>query len=208
MAWGAIKKIVELGGIPLTISGPDGYIYDKDGIVTEEKINYLLEMRASRRDRVQDYAEKFGVPFFPGKRPWEVNTDVAMPCATQNEVDLEDAKRIVANGTKYYIEVANMPTTSAALEYLTAQKQVIVAPSKAVNAGGVCVSGLEMSQNSQRLSWSAEEVDSRLKTAMKNIYQNSVDAAARYGLGYNLVAGANIAGFEKVADAMMTQGVY
>ena len=208
VAWGAISKIVELGGIPLTISGPDGYVYDKDGIVTKEKIDYLLEMRASRRDRVQDYADKFGAQFVPGKRPWEVKVDVAMPCATQNEVDLEDAKNIVANGTKYYIEVANMPTTSAALDYLTSQKDVIGAPSKAVNAGGVCVSGLEMSQNSQRLSWTAEEVDSRLKTAMKNIYQNSVDAAARYGLGYNLVAGANIAGFEKVADAMMTQGVY
>ena len=131
-----------------------------------------------------------------------------MPCATQNEVDLEDAKNIVANGTRYYIEVANMPSTSSALEYLSARENIIVAPSKAVNAGGVCVSGLEMSQNSQRLSWTAEEVDTRLKAAMKDIYNNSVDAAKRYGLGYNLVAGANIAGFEKVADAMMTQGVY
>lgn len=208
VAWGAISKIVELGGIPLTISGPDGYIYDKDGIVTKEKIDYLLEMRASRRDRVQDYADKFGVPFYPGKRPWEVKADVAMPCATQNEVDLEDAKNIAANGTRYYIEVANMPSTSSALEYLSARENIIVAPSKAVNAGGVCVSGLEMSQNSQRLSWTAEEVDTRLKTAMKDIYTNSVDAAKRYGLGYNLVAGANIAGFEKVADAMMTQGIY
>lgn len=208
VAWGAISKIVELGGIPLTISGPDGYIYDKDGIVTKEKIDYLLEMRAPRRDRVQDYADKFGVPFYPGKRPWEVKADVAMPCATQNEVDLEDAKNIAANGTRYYIEVANMPSTSSALEYLSARENIIVAPSKAVNAGGVCVSGLEMSQNSQRLSWTAEEVDTRLKTAMKDIYTNSVDAAKRYGLGYNLVAGANIAGFEKVADAMMTQGIY
>ena len=113
---------MELGGIPLTISGPDGYIYDKDGIVTKEKIDYLLEMRASRRDRVQDYADKFGVPFYPGKRPWEVKADVAMPCATQNEVDLEDAKNIAANGTRYYIEVANMPSTSSALEYLSAGK--------------------------------------------------------------------------------------
>ena len=208
VAWGAIKKIAELGGIPLTISGPDGYVYDKDGIITQEKIDYLLEMRASRNDRATDYADKFGAQFFPGRRPWEVKADVAMPCATQNEVDLEDAKNIAANGTKYYIEVANMPTTSEALDYLTSRKTIIVAPSKAVNAGGVCVSGLEMSQNSQRLSWSAEEVDSRLKAAMKNIYKNSVDAAERYGLGYNLVAGANIAGFEKVADAMMTQGVY
>ncbi len=207
VAWGAIKKIAELGGIPLTLSGPDGYVYDKDGIVTEEKINYLLEMRASGRDRAQDYADKFGAEFFPGQKPWGVKVDIALPCATQNEITLEEAKKIVANGTKYYIEVANMPTTAEATEYLLANK-VIVAPSKAVNAGGVCVSGLEMSQNSQRLAWTAEKVDEMLKSAMKNIYDISVDAAERYGLGYDLIAGANIAGFEKVAEAMLAQGVY
>ena len=208
VAWGAIKKLTELGGKALTISGPDGYVYDKDGISTPEKINYLLEMRASGKDRVEIYAEKFGAEFHKGKKPWCVKGDVVLPCATQNEVDIEDAKAIAANGTKYYIEVSNMPTTEDALNYLMAQKDMIVAPSKAVNAGGVCVSGLEMSQNSQRLSWTAEEVDSRLHNAMKNIYRNSVAAAEKYGLGYNLVAGANIAGFEKVAEAMMEQGIY
>lgn len=207
VAWGAIKKIAELGGIPLTLSGPDGYVYDKDGIVTEEKINYLLEMRASGRDKAKDYADKFGAEFFPGQKPWGVKVDVALPCATQNEVTLEEAKKIVANGTKYYIEVANMPTTAEAVEYFL-ESGVIVAPSKAVNAGGVCVSGLEMSQNSQRLAWTAEKVDEMLKNAMKNIYDISVAAAARYGLGYDLIAGANIAGFEKVAEAMIAQGVY
>ena len=207
VAWGAIKKIAELGGIPLTLSGPDGYVYDKDGIVTEEKINYLLEMRASGRDKAKDYADKFGAEFFPGQKPWGVKVDVALPCATQNEVTLEEAKKIVANGTKYYIEVANMPTTAEAVEYFI-ENGVIVAPSKAVNAGGVCVSGLEMSQNSQRLAWTAEKVDEMLKNAMKNIYDISVAAAARYGMGYDLIAGANIAGFEKVAEAMLSQGVY
>ena len=207
VAWGAIKKIAELGGIPLTLSGPDGYVYDKDGIVTEEKINYLLEMRASGRDKAKDYADKFGAEFFPGQKPWGVKVDVALPCATQNEVTLEEAKKIVANGTKYYIEVANMPTTAEAVEYFL-ENGVIVAPSKAVNAGGVCVSGLEMSQNSQRLAWTAEKVDEMLKNAMKNIYDISVAAAERYGMGYDLIAGANIAGFEKVADAMLSQGVY
>jgi glutamate dehydrogenase (NADP+) len=207
VAWGAIKKIAELGGIPLTLSGPDGYVYDKDGIVTEEKINYLLEMRASGRDKAKDYADKFGAEFFPGQKPWGVKVDVALPCATQNEVTLEEAKKIVANGTKYYIEVANMPTTAEAVEYFL-ENGVIVAPSKAVNAGGVCVSGLEMSQNSQRLAWTAEKVDEMLKSSMKNIYDISVAAAARYGMGYDLIAGANIAGFEKVAEAMLSQGVY
>ena len=207
VAWGAIKKIAALGGIPLTLSGPDGYVYDKDGIVTEEKINYLLEMRASGRDKAKDYADKFGAEFFPGQKPWGVKVDVALPCATQNEVTLEEAKKIVANGTKYYIEVANMPTTAEAVEYFL-ENGVTVAPSKAVNAGGVCVSGLEMSQNSQRLAWTAEKVDEMLKSSMKNIYDISVSAAERYGMGYDLIAGANIAGFEKVAEAMISQGVY
>lgn len=208
VAWGACKKIAELGGIPVTISGPDGYVYDKDGIITEEKISYLLEMRASGRDRCQDYADKFGVPFFAGQKPWSVKVDVAMPCATQNEIGITEAKQIIANGTKYYIEVANMPTTEEALNLFMETAGIIVAPSKAVNAGGVCVSGLEMSQNSQRLSWSAEEVDAKLHNAMIAIHANSVKAAEKYGLGYNLVAGANIAGFEKVAEAMMEQGIY
>ena len=208
VAWGAAKKIAELGGKAVTLSGPDGYIYDPDGITTEEKFNYMLEMRASGRDKVQDYADKFGCQFFPGEKPWGQKVDVIMPCATQNDVNMEQAQKIVANGIKYYIEVANMPTTNDALVYLMSQKNMIVAPSKAVNAGGVAVSGLEMSQNSGRLAWSAEEVDAKLKSIMKNIHDSSVAAAEEFGLGYNLVAGANIAGFKKVADAMLAQGIF
>jgi len=205
VAWGTCLKVTELGGKVVTISGPDGYIYDEDGINTPEKINYLLEMRASCRDKVQDYADKFGVPFFPGKKPWEVKVDIAMPCATQNEVKLEDAKNIVANGTKYYVEVSNMPTTLDAVEYFQ-KNGVIVAPSKAVNAGGVAVSGLEMSQNAMHYSWTAEEVDAKLQQIMKGIYEESYKAAKEYGMEGDLIAGANIAGFLKVADAMMAQG--
>ena len=206
VAWGTVKKVTELGGKVVTISGPDGYIYDKDGICTEEKINYMLEMRASCRNRVQDYADKFGVEFYPGQKPWGVKADILMPCATQNEVGMKEAEQIVANGIKYYVEVSNMPTTNEAIAYLKANG-VIVAPSKAVNAGGVAVSGLEMSQNSMRYSWTAEEVDEKLKGIMKNIFNNSIKAANQYGLGDDLVAGANIAGFIKVADAMLAQGV-
>ena len=206
VAWGTIKKINELGGKVVTISGPDGYVYDEDGINTEEKVNYLLEMRESCRNRAQDYADKFGVPFFAGKRPWEVKADIYMPCATQNEVEIDDAKNIVANGTKYYVEVSNMPTTLEAVEYLRANN-VIVAPSKAVNAGGVAVSGLEMSQNSMRYNWTAEEVDAKLKDIMKNIFNSSIEAANKYGKGDDLIAGANIAGFLKVAEGMLWQGV-
>ena len=205
VAWGTVKKVNELGGKVVTISGPDGYIYDKDGISTEEKVNYLLEMRASCRNRVEDYADKFGVPFFKGEKPWGVKVDVVMPCATQNEVDVEDAKKIIANGVKYYVEVSNMPTTNEAVALLQSSG-VAVAPSKAVNAGGVSVSGLEMSQNSMRYSWTAEEVDEKLKMIMKNIFDASVNAAKTYGMEGNLVAGANIAGFIKVADAMLAQG--
>jgi len=206
VAWGTVKKINELGGKVLTISGPDGYIYDADGVNTEEKINFMLEMRASGRDKVQDYADKFGVPFYAGKRPWEVKADIIMPCAIQNEVGLEDAKNIVANGVKYYVEVANMPTTVDAMNYLK-ENNMIIAPSKAVNAGGVSVSGLEMSQNAMHYSWTAEEVDEKLHQIMKNIFKASVDAAKKYGVEGDLVAGANIAGFIKVAEAMIAQGV-
>jgi len=165
----------------------------------------MLEMRASGRDKVQDYADKFGVAFFAGKRPWEQKVDIVMPCATQNEVGIEDAKNIVANGVKYYVEVANMPTTLEAVEYLKANKTVI-APSKAVNAGGVAVSGLEMSQNSMRYSWTAEEVDAKLHQIMTDIFNNSYAAAKKYGMEGDLIAGANLAGFEKVLDAMIAQG--
>lgn len=206
VAWGTVKKITELGGKVVTISGPDGYIYDKDGVSTEEKINFMLEMRSSGRDKVKDYADKFGVEYFEGQKPWGVKADVLMPCATQNEVGMAEAEKIVANGVKYYIEVSNMPTTNEAVAYLKANG-VVVAPSKAVNAGGVAVSGLEMSQNSMRYSWSAEEVDEKLRGIMKGIYRNSCEAAKKYGMEGDLVAGANIAGFEKVANAMIAEGI-
>ena len=206
VAWGTVKKATELGGKVVTISGPDGYVYDEDGINTEEKINFMLEMRASGHDKVKDYADKFGVPYFEGQKPWGVKVDIVMPCATQNEVGMVEAEKIVACGAKYYIEVSNMPTTNEAVAYLKANG-VIVAPSKAVNAGGVAVSGLEMSQNSMRYSWSAEEVDAKLKDIMKNIYEASVSAAKEYGMEGDLVAGANIAGFLKVAEAMLAQGI-
>ena len=205
VAWGAVLKINQLGGKVLTISGPDGYVYDEDGI-TEDKAAYMLEMRSSGRDKVQDYADKFGAKFFAGEKPWGVKVDVCLPCATQNEVRIEDAKKMVANGLKYYVEVANMPTTAEAVEYLK-ENGVVIAPSKAVNAGGVAVSALEMSQNSLRMSWSAEEVDEKLHGIMVNIYKNLSDAAKEYGMEGNLIAGANIAGFQKVADAMMAQGI-
>ncbi len=205
VAWGTVKKVNELGGKVVTISGPDGYIYDPDGISTDEKVDFMLEMRASCRNRVEDYADKFGVQFFKGQKPWGVKADILMPCATQNEVGIEEAKAIVANGVKYYVEVSNMPTTNEAIAYLK-ENGVIIAPSKAVNAGGVAVSGLEMSQNSMRYSWSSEEVDAKLHDIMANIFKSSLKAANDYGLGDDLVAGANIAGFLKVAEAMLAQG--
>ena len=208
VTWGICRKAAEMGAKVVTLSGPDGYIYDPDGVTTQEKIDYLVEMRASGRNRVQDYAEKFGVEFFPGEKPWGVKVDICMPSAMENDVHLEHAKKIVDSGVKYYIEVANMPTTNDALKFLLDQPSVIVAPSKAVNAGGVATSALEMAQNSERLVWSEEEVDRRLRGIMDTIYRMSVDAAEEYGLGYNLVAGANIAGFLRVADAMMAQGVF
>ena len=205
VAWGTVKKVTELGGKVVTISGPDGYVYDADGVCTEEKIEFMLQMRSSGRDKVKDYADKFGVPYFEGQKPWGVKADILMPCATQNEVGMAEAEQIVANGVKYYVEVSNMPTTNEAMAYLKANG-VIVAPSKAVNAGGVAVSGLEMSQNSMRYSWTAEEVDAKLKQIMYNIYWNSYKAAEKYGMKGDLVAGANLAGFEKVAEAMLAQG--
>ncbi len=206
VAWGAVKKIAELGGKAVAISGPDGYIYDEEGITTPEKIDYMLTMRASGRDKVQDYADKFGVPFFAKQKPWGVKADICMPCATQNEVGMAEAEQILANGTKYYVEVANMPTSNEAVKFLQ-DSGVIVAPSKAVNAGGVAVSALEMAQNSQRLAWSAEEVDAKLKNIMINIHDSAAKTAEEYGYGYDLVKGANIAGFKKVAEAMMAQGI-
>lgn len=205
VSWGTAKKVSELGGKVVTISGPDGYVYDPDG-VSGEKIEYMLEMRASGRDKVQDYADKFGVKFYPDEKPWGVKVDIVIPCATQNEILLDDAKTIVANGVKFVCEGSNMPSTNEAIDYML-QNGVYLGPSKAANAGGVSVSGLEMTQNSMRLAWSYEEVDEKLKTIMLNIYKNSSEAAEKYGHKDNLVVGANIAGFIKVAEAMKAQGV-
>ena len=208
VGWGIMKKAAELGAKVTYFAGPDGYIHDPDG-VTGDKLEFILEMRAKDPMHCKPYADKYGVEFVPGEKCWGVtDVDVYMPAATQNDVRMESAEKIVASGVKYYIVVANMPTTNDALELLRAQKHMIVAPSKAVNAGGVAVSGLEMSQNSERLVWTAEEVDEKLKGIMKVIHQMSVDAAEEYGLGYDLVAGANIAGFKKVATAMMEQGCF
>lgn len=206
VSWGVCLKVSELGGKVVTLSGPDGYIYDPEGVVGE-KIDYLLEMRSSGRDKVQDYADKFGCKFFKGEKPWGVKADIIMPSATQNDIHLEHAKQIVANGIKMVCEVANMPCTNEAVEYFQ-KNGVVVGPAKAANAGGVATSALEMSQNSERLSWTAEEVDAKLHQIMINIYNNCKNASEAYGFGYNLVAGANVAGFVKVADAMHAQGNY
>ena len=209
VGWGIMKKIDELGGKVTYFAGPDGYIHDPDGVCGEEKLNFILEMRAKDPMHCKPYADKFGVEFVEGQKCWGVkDVDVYMPAATQNDVNMEWAKKIAESGVPYYIEVGNMPTTNDALAFLMEQKHLTVAPSKAVNACGVSVSELEMAQNAQRIYWTAEEVDAKMEAIMKNIYDASVEAAERYGLGYNLVAGANIAGFQKVADAMMAQGIF
>ncbi len=206
VAWGAAQKIVELGGKVITISGPDGYILDEEGI-SGEKIEYLLELRASNNDRVCDYADVYpNAIFIPGKRPWEVKVDVAIPCATQNELDATDAKTLVANGCFCVTEAANMPCTPEAVEVFQNAK-ILFAPGKAANAGGVATSGLEMTQNSMRLGWSRTEVDARLHEIMKNIHE-ACHTNGKQADGYvNYVKGANIAGFLKVANAMCDQGI-
>ncbi|MDE5572255.1 MAG: NADP-specific glutamate dehydrogenase [Muribaculaceae bacterium] len=206
VAWGAALKATELGGKVVTISGPDGYIYDPDG-VSGEKIDYMLELRASGNDVVAPYAEKYpNAKFFPGRKPWEQKVDIALPCATQNELNGDDAKALVANGVQLVAEVSNMGCTPEAIDTIIAA-HITYAPGKAVNAGGVATSGLEMTQNAEHLQWSAEEVDRMLHQIMKDIHTQCV----KYGEepdGYvNYMKGANIAGFMKVATAMMEQGV-
>ena len=206
VAWGAAQKVTELGGKVLTISGPDGYIYDPDGI-SGEKIEYMLELRASNQDIVKPYSYEFpGAQFIQGKHPWEVKCDVAMPCATQNELNKEDAEMLVKNGVICVAEGANMPSTPEAVEVFQSNK-VLFGPGKAVNAGGVATSGLEMSQNSMKLNWVAEEVDSRLHQIMKSIHEACVLNGTEEDGYVNYVKGANVAGFLKVANAMMDQGV-
>ena len=207
VAWGVCKKVRDLGGKVVTLSGPEGYVYDPDGVNTQEKIDFMIEMRANTSGKIQDYADRFGVEFFPGKKPWERKVDIIMPCATQNEIHPADAEMIIKNEVKYLVEGANMPTTNEAVALLQSAG-VVIGPGKAANAGGVATSALEMSQNSMRISWTAEEVDSKLRGIMKNIYNSCVRASSRYGFGYDLIAGANIAGFTKVADAMIAQGKF
>ena len=203
VAWGAISKINELGGKVVTISGPDGYIYDAAGI-SGAKVDYLLELRATNNDIVEPYAEEFRAEFHAGKKPWEQKVDIAIPCATQNEVDLLDANMLVANGCFLLAEASNMGCTADAAEFL--MEKINYAPGKAVNAGGVAVSGLEMTQNSQRLNWTREEVDARLHLIMREIHDTCV-RYGREGNKINYIKGANVGGFVKVADAMLAQGV-
>ncbi|MCQ2113780.1 MAG: NADP-specific glutamate dehydrogenase [Bacteroidaceae bacterium] len=206
VAWGAATKATQLGAKVITISGPDGYILDEAGL-NEEKIAYMLELRSSGNDICAPYAEKFpGSKFFAGKKPWEVKCDIALPCATQNELNGDDAKKLIANGVTCVGEISNMGCTPEAIDAFIDAK-LLFAPGKAVNAGGVATSGLEMSQNAGHISWTAEEVDNRLHGIMEGIH----NACVKYGTqpdGYvNYVKGANIAGFMKVANAMLAQGI-
>ncbi|WP_301963821.1 NADP-specific glutamate dehydrogenase [uncultured Muribaculum sp.] len=206
VAWGAALKATELGAKVVTISGPDGYVYDPDGI-SGDKIEYMLELRASGNDVVEPYVEKYpNATFFPGRKPWEQKVDIALPCATQNELNGDDAKQLVDNNVELVAEVSNMGCTPEAIDHFI-ETRTIYAPGKAVNAGGVATSGLEMSQNAMHLTWSAEEVDQKLHGIMDDIHEQCV----KYGTqpdGYiNYMKGANIAGFMKVANAMMGQGI-
>jgi glutamate dehydrogenase (NADP+) len=206
VAWGAALKVSQLGGKVVTISGPDGYIYDETGI-SGEKIDYMLELRASNNDVVKPYVTEFPeAKFFEGKRPWEVKVDVALPCATQNELNEADAKLLVANGCFCVGEGANMPCTPEAIEVFQ-HNNVLYSPGKASNAGGVATSGLEMSQNSMKYNWSADEVDQKLHSIMKNIHEQCVKYGTEENGYVNYMKGANIAGFVKVANAMLDQGI-
>lgn len=207
VAWGVCVKARELGSKVISISGRDGYIHDPEGINTDDKIDFLLRIRSSNDVKLEDYAKKFNVKFYPKEKPWALKGDIAFPSATENEIDIDEAKLLQKNGVKYVIEGANFPTTPKAMEYFK-KNGVILGPAIAANAGGVAVSELEMTQNSSRLIWSKEKVDSKLKEIMVSIHRKSKEASERYGLGYDLVAGANIAGFEKVAEAMIAQGTY
>ena len=204
VAWGVVKKLTELGAKVVTLSGPDGFVLDSEG-VCGEKIDYMLKMRASGRDRVEDYADKFNVKFYHDKRPWGVTCDLAFPCACENEMFEEDAKELLKNGAICVTECANMPLTPGASDVLH-KSGILYSPGKASNAGGVACSGFEMAQNSARLKWTREEVDLRLHQVMKEIHRNCLEAAERYGQPGNYSFGANIAGFVKVANAMLDQG--
>src|SRR5512133_345966 len=200
-----VEKLIECGAKPITISDSSGFIYDKNGI-TEEKLAFIQSIKNVRRGRISEYAKKFrGSKYVAGQRPWGIKCDCAFPCATENEITAEDAKKLTNNGCYLVSEAANMPSVPAAVD-LFMEKKILFGPGKAANAGGVATSGLEMSQNSMRLPWPREEVDSRLRHIMSTIFKNSWDTAEAYGQSGNLVVGANIAGFVKVADAMLDQG--
>jgi len=208
----AMEKIIEHGGIPLTASDSSGFIYDKDGIDTE-KLEFIIDLKNNRRGRIKEYAETFpSAVFTPTDKKaetnpiWDINADLAFPCATQNEINAQDAQNLVKNGIKLLAEGANMPTTPEAIEVLV-ENHIKYAPGKASNAGGVATSGLEMVQNYGGIYWSSEEVDTKLKSIMKNIHDNCLKTAAKYGRPGDYMAGANIAGFIKVADAMIAEGV-
>ncbi len=206
VAWGAASKVEELGGKVVTLSGPDGFIHDPEGI-TGDKIDYMLELRASNQDIVAPYAEEFpSATFYPGKRPWEIKVDVALPCATQNELHEEDAKKLVENGVICVAEGANMPSTPEAI-HIFQESRILFAPGKAVNAGGVATSGLEMTQNAMKLSWTREEVDNKLHHIMCEIHDACVTHGKREDGTVDYVKGANVAGFLKVANSMLDQGV-
>jgi len=206
VAWGTINKLNELGAKVITISGPDGYILDENGI-KGEKEDYLLELRSSCQDICEPYAKKFtDAKFFKGKKPWEVKADIYIPCATQNEILIEDAEMLVANGCRYICEGSNMPTTNEATAYLQ-KNNVIIGPAKAANAGGVACSCIEMRQNAEKTVFSADQVYKQLEEIMVRIHSSAAEASEKYGFGYNLVVGANIAGFVRVAEAMYFQGI-
>lgn len=206
VAWGVAKKATELGAKVVTISGPDGYVYDSEGINTEEKFQCLLDLRSSGNDVVSDYVKRFPhAQFFAGKKPWEQKVDIAMPCATQNEMNEDDAKMLHKNGVLLVAETSNMGCTAEAAEYYVANK-IIFGPGKAVNAGGVATSGLEMTQNAMHIYWTNEEVDARLHQIMSDIHEQCLQYGREEGY-INYVKGANIAGFLKVANAMLQQGI-
>ena len=206
VTWGTALKLNELGAKVITISGPDGYILDEDGI-SGDKVDYLLELRGSGKNICEPYAEKYpNAKFFKGEKPWGVKADLYIPCATQNEIRIEDAQKMVANGCKFLCEAANMPTTNEAIEFLK-ENGVVVGPSKAANAGGVACSCIEMSQNSAHDIFTEDDVFNKLENIMVNIFKQSIAACEKYNLGDDLIAGANIAGFERVANAMLLQGI-
>jgi glutamate dehydrogenase/leucine dehydrogenase len=200
----ATQKLIDLGAKDVTISDSTGFIHDPSGIDTE-RLEYIKELKLKRGSSLQEYAEKFGVEFYAGKRPWSVPGDLALPCATQNELDEDDAKALVKNGCIAVGEGANMPTTKGGIDVFQ-EADTLYAPGKAANAGGVATSGLEMTQNSMRLSWSREELDTRLRGIMSNIHEQCVEYGNHNG-NVDYVKGANIAGFVKVADAMLAYGI-